>query len=231
MTIFDVDERFLQEKGFYFISIDIIEYFKEQLKNGKYIDNGFCGTFMLSESYVRIDGIEFENGNKAYIYFLDSNDYSVKEEIVKWNGWENRKKVYVYRNKYLFDVKNFYDIVRSSKKIIGVGDILFDYCILMDMVALNRLIKEENYQYSNIVKYNLISLNKRNNELELEIDSLNKIIKDLKNKNAKINKENKELKGKIKKNEELGNILTPKTKKLFHNLVSVINELNEEIDN
>ena len=231
MTIFDVDERFLQEKGFYFITIDVIEYFKQQLKNGKYIDNGFCGTFMVRQGHVCIDGIEFENGNKAYIYFLDSNDYSVKEEIVKWNGCENRKKVHVYRNKYSFDVNNFYDIVRSKRKILGVENICFDECVLMDIDALFRMLKNEKFSYDREIKCTIKYFTEKIKELELQIKIEHEKNAKLSNRNSEIIGENKILKDKIKKIEKSGNILNPKTKNLFKHLVSVTNELEKVINN
>lgn len=229
MEIFDVDEKFLKENGFLFLNIEIIDYFKEQIANGKYIDNGFCDYFYVGNcNTVQIDGLEFENGNIAYIYFLDSQYYTVKEEVILFNGCEKKKKVYVYKNKEIFDVKNFYDIVMHVKQISGVSNICFDETIVMDIKALYRILKGKS-SYTWNMKLFVRKLMDKNKKLEIEISEQKNKNSILRNKNKKINDENKELKEKIKRIENKENILDNKTKKLFETLISITNELEKNI--
>ena len=230
LEIFNVNEEFLKEKGFLFINIEIIEYFKEQITNGKYIDNGFCDWFYLDTYHkIKIDNLEFKDGNTAYNYFLHSEYYTVKEEIILYNGCQRRKKVEVYRNKELFDINNFYDIVMHIKQISGVNKICFDDLIVLDVKSLNGILKGKD-SYTWRIKSFIRKLNDNNKKLEQEISEQKNKNSILRNKNKKLHDENKELKERIKHIENKENILDKKSKKLLETLISITNELEKNIN-
>ena len=231
MNIFEVTQEFLDEKGFLFLDIEVVDYFKEQLKNGIYIDSGFCGEFTLNNCIAIIDGMKFETGKEAYNYFKNNKDYTLLEKNITWNTSDNFiKKIYVYRN-ISINIKSLYDIKRNINKIIGIKDNIFNEGLLMDINILFYLIKRPNsISYKKMAERYMHEERISKKNLEIELNRQKEKNKELRVKNQELKEENRILKEKVKKGEKINNILYNKSKKLINSLNLVSSELENLIN-
>lgn len=233
MDIFDVDERYLKDNGFLFLTIEIVDYLKKQIKNGVYIDNGLVGHFYKEDgSPMCIDGLDFRNGYIAYLNFREDEEYNIKEETRYWNcDKENtRTIVYVYRNKKLFEVDKLYDISNRARRIAGVGDVCFDENIVTDIRILNKMLSRWKYtrvSYGDEMRRAINELRAENKRLETENIKRKEKNCELIKTNKTIKDENREIKRRIANIESKGTVLDKNTKKILECLISTTERLKE----